>query len=77
MPKDIITDITNPGICWFKTIFLKIKNDYFEFIKLFYFDIKIHFLDHTSTDDPIIIFILYYTLEIIEQIVLVTNLNFC
>jgi hypothetical protein len=47
-------------------MFLKIKNNYFEFMKLFIFNTEIYFLNYISVNDSIIIFILYYILEIIK-----------
>jgi hypothetical protein len=66
MPKDTITDMINPGTYWPKALVLKTKSDYFEPMKLPDFEPKIYLPDHMSPDNPIIIFILYYTPEIIE-----------
>jgi hypothetical protein len=66
MPKNIITDTTDFGICWFKTLVLKTKNNYFKFIKLFNFESQIYFLDYMFFNDFIIIFILYYISKIIQ-----------
>jgi hypothetical protein len=38
-------------------------------MKLFDFEIKIYFPDNTFPDDPITLFIIYYSLEIVKQIV--------
>jgi hypothetical protein len=77
IPEDIITDTTNPGTRWPKTLVLKTKSDHFEPIKLPDFEPEIHLPDYMSPDDPIIIFTLYYTPEIIKQIIENTNLNSC
>jgi hypothetical protein len=66
IPEDIIADTTDPGTCWPKALVLKTKSDHFEPMKLPDFEPEIHFLDHVSPDDPITIFTLYYTPEIIE-----------
>jgi hypothetical protein len=66
MPEDTIANTTDPGTCRPKVLALKTKSDHFEPMKLPDFEPKIHLLDHMSPDDPIIIFILYYTPEIIE-----------
>jgi hypothetical protein len=44
-------------------------------MKLPEFAIEIHLPDYMSPDDPIILFIMYYPLEIIKYIVEITNLN--
>jgi hypothetical protein len=77
MPEDTITDTTDPGTRWPKALALKTKSDHFEPIKLPDFEPEIYLPDHMSPDNPIIIFILYYTPEIIEQIIKSTNLNSC
>jgi hypothetical protein len=77
MPENTITDTTDPGTRWPKALALKTKSDHFEPIKLPDFEPEIHLPDHMSPDNPIIIFILYYTPEIIEQIIKSTNLNSC
>jgi hypothetical protein len=75
MPEDIITDTTNPGTYRPKVLALKTKSDHFEPMKLPDFEPEIHLPDHMSPDDPITIFTLYYTPEIIKQIIESTNLN--
>jgi hypothetical protein len=75
MPEDTITNTTNPRTYRPKILVLKTKSDHFEPIKLPDFEPEIHLLDHVSPDDPITIFILYYTPEIIEQIIKNINLN--
>jgi hypothetical protein len=57
-------------------MFLKTKSNYFESMKLLKFVTEIHFPNHIFANNSIIIFILYYTPEIIEQIIQVINLNF-
>jgi hypothetical protein len=75
MPEDTITNTTDPGTYWPKTLVLKTKNDYFEPMKLFDFEPEIYLPDHVSPDNPITIFTLYYTPEIIKQIIKSMNLN--
>jgi Transposase IS4 len=75
MPEDTIANTTDPGTYWPKAPALKTKSDHFEPMKLPDFEPEIHLPDHMSPDDPIIIFTLYYTPEIIEQIIESTNLN--
>jgi hypothetical protein len=75
MPKNIITDTTDPGTYWPKTLVLKTKNDHFEPMKLSDFEPEIYLPDYMFPDDLIIIFTLYYTPEIIKQIIKSTNLN--
>jgi hypothetical protein len=75
MPKDTITDTTNPRTYWPKVLVLKTKSDHFEPMKLPDFEPEIHLPDHMSPDNPITIFTLYYTPEIIKQIIENTNLN--
>jgi hypothetical protein len=77
MPEDIIANTTDPGTRRPKTLVLKTKNDHFEPIKLPDFKPEIYFPDYMSPDNPITIFTLYYTPEIIEQIIENTNLNSC
>jgi hypothetical protein len=47
--------------------------DKFVPMKLPHFDWEIHFLENTSPDDPITLFTMYYTLEIMDMIVENTN----
>jgi hypothetical protein len=75
MPEDIITDTIDPRTRRPQVLVLKTKSDYFEPIKLPDFEPEIYFPDHMSPDDPITIFTLYYTPEIIKQIIENTNLN--
>jgi hypothetical protein len=75
MPENTITNTTDPGICWPKVLVLKTKSDHFEPMKLPDFKPEIYLPDYMSPDNPIIIFILYYIPEIIEQIIESTNLN--
>jgi hypothetical protein len=75
MPEDIIANTTDPGTRWPKAPALKTKGDHFEPMKLPDFEPEIHLPDHMSPDDPITIFTLYYTPEIIEQIIESMNLN--
>jgi hypothetical protein len=44
-------------------------------MKLLEFYTEIHLPAHVSPDDPIILFIIYYSPEIIEYIIEITNLN--
>jgi hypothetical protein len=75
MPEDTIADTTDPGTCRPKALVLKTKSDHFEPMKLPDFEPEIYLPDYVSPDDPITIFTLYYTPEIIEQIIESTNLN--
>jgi hypothetical protein len=77
MPEDIIADTTDPGTYRPKALVLKTKSDHFEPMKLLDFEPEIYLPDYMSPDDPITIFILYYTPEIIKQIIESTNLNSC
>jgi hypothetical protein len=77
MLEDIIIDIINSRICRPKIIFLKTKRNYFKSMKLFNFEMDIYFPDYISPNDLIILFILYYILEIIKEIILIINLNSC
>jgi Transposase IS4 len=75
IPENTITNTTDPGTYWPKALVLKTKSNHFEPIKLPDFEPEIHFPNYMSPDDLIIIFTLYYTPEIIEQIIKSTNLN--
>lgn len=77
MPKDIIIDTTDPRTRQPKAAFLKTKKNHFEPMKLPNFETDIHLPNYISLDNPIIFFILYYIPEIIKEMILVTNLNFC
>jgi hypothetical protein len=44
-------------------------------MKLPDFYTKIHLPNYVSTDNPIALFIIYYSLEIIEYIIRIINLN--
>jgi hypothetical protein len=75
MPEDTIADTTDPGTYWPKALVLKTKSDHFESMKLPDFEPEIYLPNHMSPDNLIIIFTLYYTPEIIKQIIKSTNLN--
>jgi hypothetical protein len=75
MPEDIITDPTDPGTRRPKAQPLKTKSNNFKPIKLLEFYTEIYFPAYISSDDPITLFIIYYSLEIIEYIIEITNLN--
>jgi hypothetical protein len=69
MPKDTITNPTDPGTRRPKAQPLKAKGNTFIFIKLLDFETEIYLLDNTFPDNPITLFIIYYSLEIVKQII--------
>lgn len=75
MPEATIADTTDPGTRRPQAKPLKTKGDHYEPMELPDFHPEIHFPDDVSPDDPITLFSLYYSPEIINQIVLSTNLN--
>jgi hypothetical protein len=75
MPENTKADSTDPGTRRPNTKLLKTKRNHFEPIKLVDCDPAIHLLEYVFPDDPIILFILYYSPEIIKYIVKITNLN--
>jgi hypothetical protein len=75
MPEDTKTDPTDPGTRRPNILLLKTKGKHFEPIQLADTSPEINLPEHTSPDDPIILFTLYYPPEIIEHIVQIINLN--
>lgn len=75
MPEATIADTTDSGTRRPNAEPLKTKGDRFEPMQLPDRDPSIDLPHHVSPDDPITLFTLYYTLEIIDQFVEMTNLN--
>jgi hypothetical protein len=69
MPEDTVADSTDPGTRRPKAPLLKTKSDHFEPMKLPDFATEIHLPDYVSPDDPITLFTIYYSPELIEYIV--------
>jgi hypothetical protein len=69
MPEDIINDLTDKGTKRSNVKpLLKARHKFISII-LWDFDFEITFLDNVSLNDLIILFIIYYTIEIIDTIV--------
>jgi hypothetical protein len=73
MPKDTVFDSTDKGTLRPNAKPLRKKGDAFKPIKLPEFGWEITLLEHVSPDNPITLFTMYYTLEIINLIVKKTN----
>jgi hypothetical protein len=73
MPEDIVFDPTDKGTLRPNTTLLQKKGDAFKPMELPDFDWDITLPENVSLDDSITLFILYYTLEIIDLIVEKTN----
>ena len=73
MPKDTVFDPTDKGTLCPNAKLLRKKGDAFYLIKLPDFSQEITLLEHVSPDDLITLFMIYYTLEIIDLIVEKTN----
>jgi hypothetical protein len=73
MPEETIFDLTDKGTLRPNTKRLRKKGDLFQPMKLPDFGWEITLLEDTSPDDPIILFTLYYTLEIMDLIIEKTN----
>jgi hypothetical protein len=69
MPEDTVFDSINWGTLWPNAKPLRKKGDMFYPIDLPEFGWEIIFLENVSSDDPIILFIMYYTLEIMDIMV--------
>jgi hypothetical protein len=69
MPEDIIDDPTDMGTKSSNTKPLLKAGRQFILMILPDFDFEITFLDNVAPDDPITLFIMYYTLKIIDMIV--------
>jgi hypothetical protein len=73
MPEDTIFDPTNKGTLRPKAKPIRKKGDTFEPMKLPYFLWQINLPENVSPDNPITLFTIYYTPEIIDLIVQKTN----
>ena len=73
MPEDTVFDPTDKGTLRPNAKPLRVKGDAFYPMKLPDFDWEITLPENTSPDDPITLFTMYYTPEIIDIIVEKTN----
>jgi hypothetical protein len=73
MPEDIEFDLTDKGTLCLNVELMRTKGDAFYLMKLAPFGWEIILLEHVSPNDPITLFIMYYTPEIIDMIVEKTN----
>jgi hypothetical protein len=73
MPEDTVFDSTDKGTLRPNTKLLRKKGDTFNPMQLPYWDWKITLPENISPDDPITLFTIYYTPEIINLIVKKTN----
>jgi hypothetical protein len=73
MPKDTIFDFTNKGTLWPNEDPLRNQGDTFKPMELPNWGWEINLPDDVSPDDPITLFTMYYTPEIINLIVEKTN----
>ena len=73
MPEDTVFDSTDQGTLWPNEDPLGTKGDAFKPIQLPNWDREIILPENVSPDDPITLFTMYYTPEIIELIVKKTN----
>jgi hypothetical protein len=73
MPEDTVFDFTNKGTLRPNSKPLRTKGDAFYPMKLPDFGWEITLPEHTSPNDPITLFTLYYTPEIMDLIVEKTN----
>ncbi len=73
MPDDTVFDPTDKGTLRPDEEPLESTGDQFVPMKLPHFDWQIHLPEHTSPDDPITLFTMYYTPEIIDMIIKNTN----
>jgi hypothetical protein len=73
MPEDTEFDPTDQGTLRSNTFPLKKKGDHFDPLEIKDFELEITLPEHVSPNDPIILFILYYSPEIISIIVSSTN----
>jgi hypothetical protein len=69
MSEDTVADLTDQGTQRPNASLLQSKKDKFILINCPDFEFKITLLINVSTDNPITLFILYYTLKIIKSIV--------
>jgi hypothetical protein len=73
MPEDTIFDPTDKGTLRPNAKPLRVKGDTFVPMKLPNFGWEVNLPEHTSPDDPITLFTMYYTPEIMDMIVEHTN----
>jgi hypothetical protein len=73
MPEDTVFDPTDKGTLRPYAKPLRSKGDAFKPMQLLDFGWEVTLLDHTSPDDPITLFTMYYTPEIMDMIVERTN----
>jgi hypothetical protein len=73
MPEDTVFDSTDKGTLRLDAKPLRVKGDAFYPMKLPDFDWEITLPKNTSPDDPITLFTMYYTPEIMDIIVEKTN----
>jgi hypothetical protein len=73
MPKDTIFNSTNKGTLRPNAKPLQVIGDTFYPMELLDFKWEITLLENASPDDPITLFIIYYTLKIMDIIVEKTN----
>jgi hypothetical protein len=73
MPELTVFDITDKGTLRLNEESLESTGDKFVPMKLPYFSWEIHLPENTSPDDPITLFIIYYTSEIMDLIIEYTN----
>jgi hypothetical protein len=69
MPKDTVFDSTDRGTLWPNAKPLRKKGDTFYPIDLPEFGWEIILLENVSSNDPIILLTMYYTLEIMDIMV--------
>jgi hypothetical protein len=69
MPKDTVFNSTNKGTLCLNAKPLQKKGDAFQSMQLPDFGWEITLLENVSPDDLIMLFTIYYTLEIIDLIV--------
>ena len=73
MPKDTVFDPTDKGTLRPNALPLQTKGDAFIPMKLPDFSWEITLPENTSPNDPITLFTMYYTPEIMDMIVKMTN----
>jgi hypothetical protein len=73
MLENIEFDLIDQGTLCPNTFLLKKKRDYFDYFEIKDFELEIIFFKYISLNNFIILFILYYNLEIISIIVSSTN----
>jgi hypothetical protein len=73
MPENAEFDPTDQGTLCPNILLLQKKREYFDPIEIPDFELEITFLKHIFSNDPITLFTLYYTPEIMSTIVSNTN----